>query len=148
MTLLATDKELRFRGRKWYAHRLAYSFAVNGEIEDMGICHRCDTPLCVNPAHLFSGTASDNMLDMVAKGRGNHPKGERHSSAKLTPGDHAVIRAKYKRRVFGTALLGKEFGVTASTISKIVTGKIWRHVASTPIEQYEDQAHTQNHSGA
>lgn len=32
-------------------------------------CHRCDTPLCVNPDHLFVGTQKDNVLDAQAKGR-------------------------------------------------------------------------------
>ena len=40
--------------------------------EDMGgklACHTCDNPPCCNPDHLFPGTGSDNMADMVAKNR-------------------------------------------------------------------------------
>jgi hypothetical protein len=51
-------------------HRRAWA-EVNGPIpRGMVICHRCDNKLCVNPEHLFCGTASDNMQDMSRKGRG------------------------------------------------------------------------------
>ena len=60
--------------RKILVHRLAYE-QVNGPIpEGHVICHRCDTPNCVNPSHLFAGTQKDNLRDMFAKGRGR-PQG-------------------------------------------------------------------------
>lgn len=48
-----------------------FSWALlNGPIPDgLDVCHHCDTPPCVNPAHLFIGTRQDNVDDMIAKGR-------------------------------------------------------------------------------
>ncbi len=56
-------------GRRQYAHHEAYKRA-NGEIpRGLVVCHRCDTPLCVEPEHLFLGTRADNQRDMATKGR-------------------------------------------------------------------------------
>src|SRR5687767_9041671 len=77
-------------GKQTSTHRYSYTL-YNGPIpEGLCVCHTCDTPACVNPAHLFVGTFRDNKLDSVHKGR--HAKGETNGNAKLTREDAEEIR--------------------------------------------------------
>lgn len=52
-----------------YAHRVSWGLYVGNIPSGLSICHRCDTPACVNPEHLFLGTHSDNAVDSVNKSR-------------------------------------------------------------------------------
>lgn len=56
-------------GKTVRAHRLFYEHHVEAVPEGLWVLHRCDTPLCVNPAHLFAGTQLENEQDKDAKGR-------------------------------------------------------------------------------
>lgn len=91
------------------------------------VCHTCDNPRCVNPAHLVVGTHADNMRDMCSKGRQTH--GVRHYRAKL---DDAAVREIRRRLLLRHKLvdIAKDYGVDRMTITLIRNGRNWKHVQS------------------
>lgn len=108
------------------AHR--FSFVIfNGREPENYVCHRCDNPKCVNPDHLFDGTAKDNRRDCVKKNRHASRKGEKNIKAKLTPQDVLFIRSSTER----TIVLAEKFGVCQVNIQLILAGKTWHHLLPT-----------------
>lgn len=73
------------------AHRIMYQVAYGEFDPRLFVLHRCDTRCCINPSHLFLGTAKDNSADMVSKGRSQ--KGESASGVKLKSEQVVEIRA-------------------------------------------------------
>jgi hypothetical protein len=104
------------------AHRVAYLLYVSSLGESVGVLHLCDRPACVNPAHLFPGTHTDNMRDMAAKGRGVRP---RRPASKLTLNQAVTIRFRHAQGGVTGRALAKEYGVCGATVSHIVNGKTW-----------------------
>lgn len=108
------------------AHRVSWQIHYGGIPSGLCVCHSCDNPPCVNPAHLWLGTTLDNILDKEIKGRGNQPKGEVHSQSKLTHAQVNEIRAQYAAGGTTQAAIGIQFGVADGTISDIINGITWK----------------------
>ena len=123
---------LKVDGRVRLAHRLSYEIA-NGPMPDgVLVCHSCDVPLCVNPAHLFAGSYRDNAVDALQKGRmtpvqTRHQAGVENLNARLT---EDVVRAIRADRAGGMNLvpLAAKYGVGYSTVRDVVAGRTWTHV--------------------
>jgi hypothetical protein len=110
------------------AHRVSWIYH-NGPIpEGKIVCHRCDNPSCVNPAHLFVGTWDDNMQDKTRKGRNNPPVGSRAGAAILTEAKVVELRNKHATGEFTQRALALEYGVGFKAINKIIHRQRWAHV--------------------
>ncbi len=120
---------LWFRDKQYIASRVAYEIAYGQSPGDLDVCHTCDNPLCVNPAHLFLGDDRENMADKTEKGR--QAKGEGHGMAKLTEGQAIAIREAFLRDESRKALAEK-YGVAVAHIYSIGNGRTWKHLERKP----------------
>lgn len=113
----------RHKGKHVLTHRLSYCLSNDVTLESIKgamVCHTCDNPPCLNPEHLFLGTAKDNTADSISKGR--------HTSfghlARFTDDE---IRSIRRSQLFQTTL-AKQYKTTQSMISQIQRRKIYRLV--------------------
>lgn len=110
-----------------YAHRVSWNLFKGDIPKGLYVCHKCDNRCCVNPKHLFLGTAKDNMQDASKKGRIKVPKAssasdETHQVAKLTNTQVKFIR-KSKLPIVHLALKFKVHVNTVSRAKRLVSFK-------------------------
>lgn len=127
----ASDKDgygfiKRKDGVQLRAHRVSFELDTGEEAGDSFICHSCDTPQCVNPAHLFRADPLVNMTDKVSKGRLVSSPGEKNGAAILRDCEALVIKRSLER----TAYLAAIYGVSIATIQMIRSGRSWKHLSS------------------
>lgn len=111
-------------GRGYGAHRASYALHHGTHPSDLGghVMHSCDRPICVNPAHLSTGTHRANMDDRNRKAR---------FASKLTVEQVMELRRRCPggRVPYGTgSALVEEFGVTPATIRSVIQRKTWAHI--------------------
>jgi hypothetical protein len=111
--------------RSILAHRAAWEIARGHIAVGAHVLHTCDNPSCVNPNHLELGTAAESMRQKVARGR--QPRGSRVHNSKLTAAKVRAIRADPRSR----SVIGREYGISGSTVGEIKRREIWKHVGVT-----------------
>lgn len=108
------------------AHRLSYELHYGPLPKGACVLHSCDTPACVNPAHLTLGSRADNNRERGQRGR--TARGESVARARLTARDVQRMRECFRPYRVTFELLAEQFGVTTSAAARAVRGNTWRHV--------------------
>ena len=114
------------------AHRFSWKESFGDIPEGMFVCHKCDNPKCVKPDHLFLGTAKENTIDCVKKGR--HPRnrtkylpsGTDHHFYEEGPKITREIAIKIRNAPGKQKDIAIFFGVHQSLVSKIKGGHSWK----------------------
>jgi hypothetical protein len=106
------------------SHVVAYALR-NGPVPDgMVVCHKCDTPPCMNPDHLFTGTHADNTNDAVSKDR--MARGEKHGNAILTWAIVRAVRVDYDTGTYTIIALSLKHGLSWSTAYNVAKRISWK----------------------
>jgi len=112
--------ERKLRSATRVSLRLHRNLCVLAEYD---VCHKCDTPMCVNPDHLWIGTTKENMNDMVNKGRCSKLCGSAVSKVLTEDDVRAILLSQDSQRK-----IAKRHGVSRRTVTFIQHRVTWRHV--------------------
>jgi hypothetical protein len=117
--------QICYGGKQLKAHRVSWAMHHGRVPIGMCVCHKCDTPGCINVDHLFIGTTADNMADKADKGR---IKGDKHGRAKLSTADVGVIRRMRRELGLTQSSIADMFSVSRATVSHILNRRNWAHI--------------------
>lgn len=106
------------------AHRTSYELNVGAIPTGLVVRHKCDTPSCVRPDHLETGTHQDNSDDQVARGRQRAPKGEESPRAKLSEKQVVAIHGDPRSQ----RAIADDYGISQSAVMMIKTERNWKHL--------------------
>ena len=116
---------IRSGGVDYKAHRVSYEIYKGSIPTSMWVLHTCDNGACTNPDHLFLGTAKDNAVDRMNKGRNGNIRGELNGRAKLSQNQVDKIIQEYSLGNTTQQQLADTYGVTRGMISHIVNERNW-----------------------
>ena len=108
--------EVTIKGKKRRVHRVSYETFVGPVPAGKSVCHHCDNPKCVNPEHLYAGTALDNARDVIERGS--------PGNSKLRKADIERAKSLY-RDGMREQDLALTLGVSLSTVKNIIRNKTW-----------------------
>ena len=120
---------ITYKGKTVRVTRLIKSL-YDGEFpKEMFCCHTCDNPSCINPDHIFIGSAKENSRDREKKHRGRtqNQLGEKNHAAILTENVVLEIRKLHQEGMKECDIVRK-FKLNQGTVSKILLRKRWKHI--------------------
>ncbi len=127
--------KISYEGKHWRINRLIVTLRDGPIPPGVLVRHTCDRVLCIEEAHLISGSPAQNMQDKVTRNRQSKgdahratlrpSRGEHHPRTKRTVADIEDIR---NQRKYGVPLriLAEQYSMSISGIHHICTGRAWK----------------------
>lgn len=118
--------QFSLNGYPEWSHRASWIIHNNEIPNGMLVCHKCDNTLCVNPDHLFLGTQTDNIRDMISKGR-DALIGENNPHSIVNEKIVLEIRRYYKEGHKVSRIM-KKFNLKRGCVEPIIKRNTWKHI--------------------
>lgn len=129
---------VKSNGRTEIAARAAYELWVGPIPQGLSVLHACDNGCCIEPTHLYPGTAARNYADMVERGRDRKARGEESGTAVLNEAAVLDIRARWERGE-SQPHIAEMYAVGTHTVRAVINGWTWKHVTGgTPAVRQSD----------
>lgn len=109
---------IQYHRQKTGAHRVSWIIHYGEIPSGLFICHKCDNKKCVNPEHLFLGTAKDNARDRANKGRSFRPIGELNSQIKMIGSRRTEALREFRISLETVDVVAKKHGVSTAWFYK------------------------------
>lgn len=122
-----------FKGKAYVAHRFSWLLKYGTFTKNLTL-HKCNNRRCVNPDHLYDGTAKDNTGDIIKAGKynfinsGTLKSGEENRQAKLNDEIVRSIRKEYIPKVVTQKMLAERYHIAKTTVREVLIRKSWKHI--------------------
>jgi hypothetical protein len=118
------------------AHRYSYILHNNEILNGLFVCHHCDNPGCVNPAHLYAADCQRNTQDACDRNLISHAKGSKHGRSVLTEVDVENLYRMYYQDKMGKSEISRLLGTSATNVGDILKGRRWNHLHEPLTNKY------------
>jgi hypothetical protein len=121
-------------GKQQQAHRALYVATTGANLTpSQFVCHKCDSPPCVRPDHMFVGTQKENIADMIAKGRKFLTVGGYKCNSVLTEEKVRAAREWYRtertnHHKWGLRAYARSIDIHFKTLKDAILGRTWKHL--------------------
>lgn len=127
---------ISINGKRNKVHRLVWERRYGKISKGLVVRHKCDTPCCINLAHLELGTQADNARDRSIRGRNGDHRGINNGRAKVTWEQVREMRAQRPPRAghyhpVPYRFFCEKYRLSISQVCFIINQRAWKETVDS-----------------